>query len=209
MNSLVDNELFTDFDVSSSYDSEGRLLSKSQENFFKASKCVDDNGSLLVLYHASNSDFTTFDPNKIGTGGGIIYGRGFYFCDNDFGLDIYGKYIKQYYLNLKNPFRWEVIEEGADATYNIDMFIEVLEQNNFVVSEELRQQLEDEVLENDGGLDTIIEMSCGVDFAHKYFLRAGYDGIMNLDIGDYVAFKPEQIKLCSNKNPSATINVAA
>ena len=209
MNSLVNNELFTDFDVSSSYDSEGKLLSKSQESFFKNSQCVDDSGSLLVLYHASNSDFTTFDTNKIGTGGGIIYGRGFYFCDSDFGLDIYGKYIKQYYLNLKNPFRWEVIDEDADATYNIDMFIEVLEQNNFVVSDELRQQLENEVLENDGGLDTIIEMSCGVDFAHKYFLRAGYDGIMNLDIGDYVAFKPEQIKLCSNKNPSAAIDIAA
>lgn len=209
MANLANNEFFIDFDVSSAYDSEGRLLSTGQNQFFKSSKCVTDDGNLLVLYHASNSEFNSFDPSKIGTGGGIIYGKGFYFCDSDFGLDIYGKYIREYYLNLKNPFRWEEINEEADATYNIDMFIEILEQNNFVVSDELRQQLEDEVLEDDGGLDTIIEMTCGVDFAQKYFARAGYDGIMNLDIGDYVAFKPEQIKLCSNKMPAVSINVAA
>jgi hypothetical protein len=206
MNNL---DFFDDFDVSSSYDSEGRLLSVGQNNFFKNSKCVDDSGSLIVLYHASNSDFSAFDPGKIGTGSGIIYGKGFYFCDNDFGLDIYGKYIKEYYLNLKNPFRWEMIEEDADATYNLDSFIEILEQNNFVVVDELRQQLEEDILENGGGLDTIIELTCGVDFAQTYFTRAGYDGIMNLEIGDYVAFKPEQIKLCSNRNPSASTGIAA
>jgi hypothetical protein len=32
---------------------------------------------------------------------------------------------------------------------------------------------------------------------------------MNLEIGDYIAFKPEQIKLCSNRNPSASANFAA
>lgn len=209
MNSLVNNEFFDDFDVSSSYDSAGRLLSTEQNNFFKNSKCLDETGRLLVVYHASNSDFTAFDTKRIGTGGGSIYGKGFYFCDSDFGLDIYGKYIKEYYLNLKNPFRWEVIEEEADATYNLDMFIEVLEQNNFNVTDELRQQLEDEILENDGGLDTIIEKTCGMDFAQKYFIRAGYDGIMNLDIGDYVAFDPKQIKLCSNKAPSVTADIAS
>jgi hypothetical protein len=206
----TNNSFFVDFDnVSTAYDSEGRHLSKGQSTFFSNSNCVDDTGRLLVLYHASNSEFTSFDPNKIGTGGGIIYGKGFYFCDNDFELDIYGKYIREYYLNLKNPFRWEIIEEDADATYNLDMFIEVLEQNNFVITDELRQKLEKDILENGGGLDTVIELSCGVDFAQKYFMRAGYDGIMNLDIGDYVAFKPEQIKLCSNKMPATSTNVAA
>lgn len=209
MTNLANNEFFTDFDVSSAYDSEGRLLSGGQNKFFKNSKCTTDDGSLLVLYHASNSEFSSFDPSKIGTGGGIIYGKGFYFCDSDFGLDIYGKYVREYYLNLKNPFRWEEINEEADATYNVDLFIEMLEQNNYAVSDELRHQLEDEVLENDGGLDTIIELTCGAAFAQMYFARAGYDGIMNLDIGDYVAFKPGQIKLCSNKMPAVSVDIAA
>lgn len=209
MTNLANNEFFTDFDVSSAYDSEGRLLSGGQNKFFKNSKCTTDDGSLLVLYHASNSEFSSFDPSKIGTGGGIIYGKGFYFCDSDFGLDIYGKYVREYYLNLKNPFRWEEINEEADAAYNVDLFIEMLEQNNYAVSDELRHRLEDEVLENDGGLDTIIELTCGAAFAQRYFARAGYDGIMNLDIGDYVAFKPEQIKLCSNKMPAVSVDIAA
>ncbi len=203
------NDFFTDFDdVSSKYDSEGRLLSNGQAKFFNASQCTLDK-SLLVVYHASPSDFTVFDTKRIGTGGGNIYGKGFYFCDNNFGLDIYGEYIKEFYLNLKNPFRWEICEEEADYLYNLDMFIEVLESNNFNVTDELRDQLEKELLENDGGLDTIIEKTCGVGFAQTYFIKAGYDGIMNLDIGDYVAFKPEQIKLCSNKMPTATADAAA
>jgi hypothetical protein len=204
------NDLFVDFDdVSSSYDSEGRLLSNGQVKFFNNSKCVNDDNNLLVVYHASPNDFTTFETGKIGSGGGSIYGKGFYFCDDDFGLDVYGEYIKEYYLNLKNPFRWEMCDEDADYLYNLDMFIEVLEANNFNVTPELREQLEEDLLELGGGIDTIIEKTCGVDFAQKYFIRAGYDGIMNLDIGDYVAFDPKQIKLCSNKMPSVSADAAA
>jgi hypothetical protein len=170
---------------------------------------VDDNNCLLVLYHASNTEFTSFDVNRIGSGGGSIYGKGFYFSDDSFNVEIYGKYIREFYLNLKNPFRWEAIDEEADATYNLDLFVEVLEANNFVMPDGLLKELEDDLINNDGGLDTVIEKTCGVDFANIYFTRAGYDGIMNLDIGDYVAFKPEQIKLCSNKMPSATADAAA
>jgi hypothetical protein len=206
---LADNDFFVDFeDPASMYDSKGRPLSKAQATFFGSSKCVDEDGSLLVLYHASNKDFTAFDPKVIGSGGGNIFGKGFYFCDSDAGLDIYGKYIKEYYLNLKNPFRWESIEEEEDATYNIDMFIEVLEFNNFEVSEELHQKLEALAFE-ECLFDEVIEQTCGIDFVQTYLKKAGYDGIMNLDVGDYVAFNPEQIKLCSNKNPTSSTELAA
>lgn len=206
---LADNDLFVDFDDPSSMsDSLGRPLSQDQANFFASSKCLDEDGSLLVLYHASQTDFSAFDPKVIGAGGGNIFGKGFYFCDHKEGLEIYGKYVKEYYLNLKNPFRWEVVEEEADALYNVDMFIEVLELNNFEVSEELRQTLEDLALE-DCLFDEMIEQTCGVDFIQKYLTHAGYDGIMNLEVGDYVAFEPSQIKLCSNKKPKNTAELAA
>ena len=209
MVNLADNEFFTDFDVSSSYDSKGRLLSTEQENFFRSSKCRDENRNLLVVYHASNNDFNSFDPTRIGTGGGSIYGKGFYFSDDSFNVEIYGKYVKEFYLNLKNPFRWEFCEEEADYLYNLSIFIDVLETNKFNVTEELQKQLEEELLESGGGLDTLIEQTCGEGFAQAYFLKAGYDGIMNFEIGDHVAFEPEQIKLCSNKMPSMSVNVAA
>lgn len=207
---LANSDVFIDFDdIASKYDSEGRPLTNGQVNFFSKSSCTNENKNLLVVYHASKSDFTVFDSKRIGSGGGSIYGKGFYFCDDSFGLDIYGEYIKEFYLNLKNPFRWEICEEDADYLYNLDMFIEVLEQNNFNVTEELKAELEDELLENGGGLDTVIEMTCGAGFAQKYFINAGYDGIMNLDIGDYVAFDPKQIKLCSNKMPTTKADAAA
>lgn len=207
---LVDNEFFTDFeDPASMFDSDGRPLSKAQASFFMNSKCLAEDGSLLIVYHASPNKFASFDPKRIGSGGGSIYGKGFYFCDSDYDLNQYGKYINAYYLNLKNPFRWEACEEDADKTYNLDMFIEVLEKNNFVITEELFNQLEDDLLQNDGGLDTVIELTCGFDLVRKYLEKAGHDGIMNFESGDHVAFYPEQIKLCSNKAPAKTADVAA
>lgn len=209
MSSFIDNELFTDFDSSAAYDSENKLLSSEQVSFFKQSQCRDSSNRLLVLYHASNKDFTYFDPDRIGLNGGYIYGKGFYFCDNSFLVTDYGKYIKEFYLNLKKPFIWKMAEEDTEYLYNLDLFIEILNQNSFTVTKELKVQLEDDLLECCGGLDTIIEMTCGVNSAQQYFIKAGYDGIINLETGDYVAFKPEQIKLCSNRQPSATNNIAA
>ena len=206
---LVDTEFFEDFDdPADMWDSNGRPLSKEQAVFFSGSKCISNDGTLLTLYHASNSDFLEFSTKYIGSGGGSIFGRGFYFCDSKESISIYGKYIKECYLNLKNPFRWEIIEEKADATYNLDMFIEVLEANNFEVTDDLREELEELVIE-EGLLDEVIERTCGVGLVQKYFIRAGYDGIMNLDVGDYVAFDPKQIKLCSNKEPTSSANIAA
>ena len=208
-NALVDNELFVDFDEpASGFDSDGNPLTSTQAEFFKQSKCLAEDGTLQVVYHASPNDFTEFDPKRVGTGGGSIYGKGFYFCDSDTNLDLYGKYKKSYYLNLKNPFRWEMPEDNYDY-YNLDMFIEVLKHSNFEVSDDLQRQLELDISEEAGGLDTLIEQTCGFDLAQKYFIKAGYDGIMNLEIGDYVAFDPKQIKLCSNKEPANTVNVAA
>lgn len=202
--SLADNELFTDFaEVSSMYDSDGNILTRAQAAFFADSKCTTDDGNLLVVYHASNNDFDAFNDKYVGSGGGSIFGKGFYFCDDDFGLDIYGKYIRKFYLNLKNPFVWE------DDVESISSFIQVLKQNNFNVSSDLQMDLEDDAEIGDGGLDAVIEQTCGVDFAQKYFIKAGYDGIINTVVGDYVAFKPTQIKSCSNVNPTNSASIAA
>lgn len=206
---LVDNELFVDFDEQVSVkDSAGRPLNNAQIAFFNNSKCLSPSGALLVVYHASNKQFSAFKDEFSGSAGGNIFGKGFYFCDSDMGLDIYGEYINEYYLNLKNPFRWEPIEEEADALYNMDMFVEVLEINNFSLSDELRQALEDMALE-DCLLDEMIEATCGQDKIQTFLKNAGYDGIMNLDVGDYVAFDPKQIKLCSNTKPTSSAELAA
>ena len=46
-------------------DSDGNKLSKKQQEFFKDSKVVDNNGRLKPMYHtSSNPDFTVFDASK-------------------------------------------------------------------------------------------------------------------------------------------------
>ena len=63
-----------------SYDSDGRKLSKEQQEYFKDSKARDKEGHLLELYHGSTGgDFTIFD-NSYGNVEGD-FGKGFYFSN--------------------------------------------------------------------------------------------------------------------------------
>lgn len=197
----MSTDFFVDFDSKTS-DSEGRPLSKEQLEFFAGSKCVDESGRLLVVYHASNADFDEFSLSKIGTGGGTIYGRGFYFNDSDFGLDIYGTYIKEYYLNLQKPFVWQMVNNKTDAKRNVAAFLQVLNANSYPITQELRKTLEDEIINQDGELDTVLELTCGEREAQAYFKGAGFDGIMNFSTGDMVAFNPTQIKRCLDRTPA-------
>jgi hypothetical protein len=205
---LVDDDFFLDFDEAGC-DSEGNSLTDAQVTFFNGSKCRDEDGSLYLVYQASNKEYDAFDKERIGTGAGSIYGKGFYFsCDRE-SVKIYGNLIKEYYLNIKNPYRYEEVNEEADALYNVDTFIEMLEHNNFQVTPELQQKLEQDVLENDGGLDTLIDLTCGSDKATQFFKACGFDGIMDLDTLDFVIFEPNQAKLSSNKNPTSSKLLAA
>ena len=207
---LVDNDFFLDFDEPAiAYDSEGNMLNNAQYQFFKNSKCVDEDGALFLVYRATNHDYDTFDFNKLGTGAGSIFGKGVYFSTDRDSVKIYGNNIKEYYLNLLNPFKYVAVDEEADAFYNLDNFIQVLEQNSFLVSEELRLTLEEDLIENEGGLDTLIELTCGSDKATDYFKNCGFDGIVNLDVLDFVAYEPNQIKLRTNTKPTSAVSTAA
>ena len=206
---FVDNEFFVDFDTPAAYDDEGNPLTKEQADFFSQSKCVNEEGFLYRVYRAGSKNYDSFKKDYIGSGAGYIYGKGFYFGIDRDSVKMYGNVVKEYYLNLKNPYRYEAVDFDEDALYNIDTFIEVLERNGFNVSNELRQQLEEDIFENDGGLDTLIELTCGADKITDFFKACGYDGIMNLDVLDFVAFEPNQVKLSSNKAPTSSELLAA
>lgn len=51
-------------------DSEGNPLSPEQVAFFRSSKVRDSNGRLLVCYHGTNVEFTTFDSSKASSSSG-------------------------------------------------------------------------------------------------------------------------------------------
>ena len=75
-----------------STDSQGRALSKQQQEYFKDSKVRDKEGNLLVMYHGTSEDFNTFDKNKIGsnTKNAGFFGNGFYFTtEKEIGKDYY------------------------------------------------------------------------------------------------------------------------
>ncbi len=87
--------------VNNKKDSDGNVLTKEQENFFKDSKVVDSNGNLKVMYHGSNNKFFVFDTNKFGEVGSTAKGYGIYFIDDVQTANHYGKNIFKCYLNAK------------------------------------------------------------------------------------------------------------
>ena len=206
---LVDNEFFLDFDDVAGHDSEGNPLSDAQVKFFSQSKCVEENGALYLVYHADDNEYDAFDKNRIGTGAGSIFGKGFYFGSSAESVRMYSDDIKTYYLNLKRPFIYKAIEDKQAIIENVKAFVRVLKANGYPVSVELMKQLAVDILKNDGGLDTIIELTCGTEKITNFLQKCGFDGIVNYDVLDFVAFEPSQIKLSSNKNPTNSEILAA
>ncbi len=65
-------------------DSQGRVLNKAQQDFFKDSKVVDENGNLRVVYHGTVGEFYTFDKTYLGSATGVGDAKlGFFFTSNE------------------------------------------------------------------------------------------------------------------------------
>ncbi|MCR5628437.1 hypothetical protein [Eubacterium sp.] len=95
-------------------DSEGNKLSKEQQEFFKDSKAVDDEGRLKVVYHGSdNYGFTVFDPDYTDDK------RSLFFTDDIDTANSYAENtnnVYKLYLNLKNPL---IIDAKGNKWFNI------------------------------------------------------------------------------------------
>lgn len=81
-------------------DSEGRELSKGQQEYFKDSKILDEDGNLRVVYHGSSEAFNTFDISKGRSGMDI---QGSFFSPWEIDAAGYGENVRAYYLNITNP----------------------------------------------------------------------------------------------------------
>ena len=175
-------------------DSEGRKLSKEQQEYFKNSKVVDENGNLLVLYHGSKSaeKFTVFEdrPSK----NGRMLGDGFYFTPDKKAADTWGKgaydgkvNVYKVYLNMTNPF---YVSENIPAS----------------------QEMKDFAKEKGYKIDIDTTARFFSLFGEEYVKNNGYNGIIlkaeeNKDFyklyGDqYVVFNANQIKKTTNKKPT-------
>jgi hypothetical protein len=165
--------------------SDGVELTDGQERYFEKSQVRDDEGRLLVVYHATDADFTVFDKAKQGSANDPgVWGSGFYFDTDQSFAEEFGSKSKPYYLNITNPLR---------TTYDADCH---------VVAGIFRR----------AGIDIPFKIKPDTSllqfikkFGNRKFsdtLQAlGYDGVI-VSGEECVIFEPEQAKLTNNINPS-------
>lgn len=172
-------------------DSEGRKLTPAQQEFFKDSKVRDKDGNLLVVYHATNNYEGKDTWNKEHGWYDTEYTPFTVFkkqydeqVGHFFGKDVnnaggYGGRIYETYLNLVKP----LIIDCKGSTYgNITHDGQTMDTYDWAVY--ARKQGYDGVIFNN--------VRDGVDY-----------GAMQNETDEFVAFRSSQIKLTTNKNPTA------
>jgi hypothetical protein len=205
----------TDIKFSLSKDSEGRTLTKEQQEFFKDSKVRDENGNLKVMYHGS--------PN----GTRNVLKDGTYFTENKWYADGYqnpsassitpasSKSViepKTYevYLNITNPFDIKDSKskdiylneyiKGGNSLYfdpytDYTETIEAMDGFDWTEGEDLREWL----IENHPEYDGLILDEGG---------NGGYGGVDYQWRGmSYVIFNSNQVKNVDNANPTSNPDI--
>lgn len=84
-------------------DSDGRSLSKDQQEYFKDSKVVDEEGRLRVVYHGTMAEFNIFDLKEARDTEDI---EAFFFSGDYEESSGYGN-VGEYYLNITNPANYD------------------------------------------------------------------------------------------------------
>lgn len=169
-------------------DSEGNTLSKEQQEFFKDSKVRDEYGNLLVCYHGTDAEFSTFDADYISQDNKL--GFGFYFLAGK-KLQYSYKHPLKTYLNITNPitdtsrkFSREALTEfcnklGIELDYDsADYDLDVYERLSYSYTGKTK------------------------DFLMVAIDTLGVDGVISENRSVAVAFLPEQIKETTNKTPT-------
>lgn len=86
-----------------------------ENNPEEASKVVDENGEPLVVYHGTDSQWTTYDPNLFGSATDEgYYGKGLYLSSVKNKAMQYGN-IMELFVNMRNPF---IV--GMDSTLDMN-----------------------------------------------------------------------------------------
>ncbi len=190
-------------------DSDGKQLSKGQQEYFKDSKVRDDQGRLLKMYHGTSSGgFTAFEPYGKAKYG--LFGLGSYFTDNREVAESYTKkgkgknpQVYEVYLNVTNPM-------DMDAQANAAEWEKAFPDADFPESgtnEEFYRAMEEYFEDNyfvrweaeESAMDAIVGM--------------GYDGITHIGGGRFnkadetrhrvfITFEAEQSKNVTNTEPT-------
>ena len=198
-----ENVVFSDDAKYSLSDSNGKELTKEQQEYFKDSKVRDENGNLKVMYHGSRSaeKFTVFDPEKMGKNySDPMLGKGFYFATTRDSAKKWAKggSIYKVYLDIKNPF---IVSDSEPVPSNL---LEVIQESDNEHIKELASKNTAEFMSWFGTKEGLLQ-------------EYGYDGIIlkaddNSDFfkayGDqYVVFNSNQIKKTTAKKPTTDADI--
>ena len=187
-------------------DSTGAELTSDQRKYFDASKQLDSEGRLQVMYQGAPEEFFTFDKKK--SKASNLYGRGFYFTNSADQARHYGT-VRGYYLNITNPLS---ATKKTISRMQMRKFLNAVAQNEdysienygtYDVAEVLRSVYEgksDFAMLYDVSLTAIGDLVEAVELFNEVN-GTEYDGFI-LDT-ESVIFRSEQAKLTTNAAPSS------
>ena len=206
----VDNKKPTDnpdirYSNRADMDSEGRELSKEQQEFFKdvSSDFKDKNNNILELHHVTDRDFNIFDPNMFGKNTGEKL-NGIYMSTEPIG--VYGDRDIKVYANVKNP-----VKSGL-KNITKKQYIELLKghatDSNIENSWHYFKNSDDlTILEK---IKSLYKSNRNYKNPQEFFNNVmkitGYDGAIYENYANnrkaYVAFNSNQVKRIDNKKPT-------
>lgn len=214
-----------DIRYSLSEDTDGRKLSKEQQNYFKdvVPELKDKNGNLKVLYHGTPNSFTQFNYDFIGSNGTAL-GKGFYLTERkDVAEGYVGENgnVMELYANITKPMSLNDMtiseEEYRKFVVAVDKATEGQYLTNFGEVEYegyntvLNRALEDyEYNDNDVDLIHSVFNAGGLSWEEGFRLlkdTLGYDGVVENNYAGtgssvFVPTLPEQIKSVDNRTPT-------
>ena len=177
-------------------DSEGRKLSEAQQEFFKDSKVRDEEGRLMLVYHATDNDFTVFDREKLGmvtdsNADDVSFAAtahiGFWFNSDNIQKKTAQDKALSGYLKIENPYYVDSIRALSEQTADIygenyDELQERFESRDYKAARELGERFAD------------------------WLKQEGYDGVIVNDeeFGgtSYMVLDSNQFKNRTNQTPT-------
>jgi hypothetical protein len=181
-----------------------------------ASKVVDSNGEPLVVYHGTNTEFTSFSKERINSATGFgDFGAGFYFTASHNTAKYYtlksenGRFIMSVFLNIRNPFiidlNWEKLSKESIDRYkklkSLDYEKEIINNSlldEYRPSKRISKEIGDwrfqEILSTNG-FDGVFVNRINIHEKSSINLE---DEILYLH--EIIAFKNTQIKLADGIN---------
>ena len=155
-----------------------------------------------ILYHGTNANFDKFDASYQGTNPkreGAIgdFGTGIYFTDNKTRAGLEGQYIKEVYLDMKNPFNMSGIStENLMSLVNASSMTFTDEQ---IKAFDLKLAYYEFTWVSEGSKFSDLRKFFSEEDITELIKKAGYDGVIAPLSGEYVVFSDNQINILKNK----------